>query len=238
MACAPRWPPDARWPAAEHTAGSGSLVGVSADQLSVYDAIRLRRDVRAEFTGELVDDDTLWRILAAAHRAPSVGNSQPWDFVVVRQPETLRRFAAHVAGKRAEFGATLPAERAATFAPIKIEGIVESGTGIVVTHDDRRGGPQVLGRASVPETGVYSTVLAIQNLWLAATAERIGVGWVSFYEPEFLSALAGLPAGIRPVAWLCVGPVREFQRVPDLERFGWRAGRALDQAVHHETFGG
>ncbi|MFC8380659.1 5,6-dimethylbenzimidazole synthase [Nocardia sp. NPDC056952] len=214
------------------------MVGVSADQLSVYDAIRLRRDVRAEYTGELVDDDTLLRILDAAHRAPSVGNSQPWDFVVVRQAETLRRFADHVADKRVEFGASLPAERAMTFAPIKIDGIVESGTGVVVTHDDSRGGPQVLGRASVPETGVYSTVLAIQNLWLAATAEQVGVGWVSFYDPEFLRELVGLPTGIKPVAWLCVGPVDAFQQVPDLERFGWRSGRSLTEAVHHETFGG
>jgi len=211
---------------------------VCADQLSVYDAIRLRRDVRAEFTGELVDDDTLWRILDAAHRAPSVGNSQPWDFVVVRKPDTLRRFADHVAGKRVEFRDALPADRAETFEPIKIDGIIESGTGVVVTHDDRRGGPQILGRATVPETGVYSTVLAIQNLWLAATAEQVGVGWVSFYDPEFLRALVDLPAGIKPVAWLCVGPVREFQRVPDLERFGWRSGRSLTEAVHHETFGG
>ncbi|MFI6221373.1 5,6-dimethylbenzimidazole synthase [Nocardia salmonicida] len=213
------------------------MVGVSTDQLGVYDAIRLRRDVRAEFTGEPVDDDTLLRILDAAHRAPSVGNSQPWDFVVVRRAETLRRFAEHVADKRVEFGASLPADRATTFAPIKIDGIVESGTGIVVTHNDSRGGPQVLGRASVPETGVYSTVLAIQNLWLAATAEQVGVGWVSFYEPEFLRELVGLPAQIKPVAWLCVGPVSAFQQVPDLERFGWRAGRSLTEAVHHETFG-
>ncbi|MEV0548713.1 5,6-dimethylbenzimidazole synthase [Nocardia salmonicida] len=214
------------------------MVGVSTDQLGVYDAIRLRRDVRAEFTGEPVDDDTLLRILDAAHRAPSVGNSQPWDFVVVRRAETLRRFAEHVADKRVEFGASLPADRATTFAPIKIDGIVESGTGVVVTHDDSRGGPQVLGRASVPETGVYSTVLAIQNLWLAATAEQVGVGWVSFYEPEFLRELVGLPAQIKPVAWLCVGPVSAFQQVPDLERFGWRSGRSLTEAVHHETFGG
>ncbi|MEV6058970.1 5,6-dimethylbenzimidazole synthase [Nocardia asteroides] len=209
-----------------------------ADQLSVYDAIRLRRDVRAEFTGELVGDETLWRILDAAHRAPSVGNSQPWDFVVVRQADTLRHFAEHVADKRTEFRDALPTDRAETFEPIKIDGIVESGTGIVVTHDDSRGGPQILGRATVPETGVYSTVLAIQNLWLAATAEQVGVGWVSFYDPEFLRALIDLPAGIKPVAWLCVGPVREFQQVPDLERFGWRTGRALAEAVHHETFGG
>ncbi len=198
--------------------------------------IRQRRDVRAEFTGELVDDDTLLRILDAAHRAPSVGNSQPWDFVVVRDRETLARFAAHVAEKRLAFHDALPPERARTFAPIKIEGITESGTGIVVTHDDSRGGPQVLGRATVPETGLYSTILAIQNLWLAATAEEIGVGWVSFYDTPFLTDLIGLPPGIRPVAWLCIGPVREFQETPDLERFGWRTRRPLEQAVHWERF--
>ncbi|GAB2641788.1 5,6-dimethylbenzimidazole synthase [Nocardia goodfellowii] len=209
---------------------------MSAEQL--YEIIRRRRDVRAEFTGDPVDEATLLRILDAAHRAPSVGNSQPWDFIVVRDPGTLGKFADHVAEKRVEFHAALPPERAATFDPIKIEGITESGTGIVVTYQHDRGGPQVLGRATIPETGVYSAVLAIQNLWLAATAEGIGVGWVSFYDPEFLTALVGLPGGIQPVAWLCVGPVREFQEVPDLERFGWRAGRPLSEAIHRETFGG
>lgn len=209
---------------------------VGAEELTVYEAIRLRRDVRAEFTGAVVDDDTLWRMLDAAHRAPSVGNSQPWDFVVVRDPVTLRAFADHVADKRVEFRDSLPAERAATFEPIKIEGITESGTGIVVTHDDSRGGPQILGRATVPETGLYSTVLAIQNLWLAATAEHIGVGWVSFYDPAFLTELVGLPRHIRPVAWLCVGPVHEFQQTPDLERFGWRTRRPLSDAIHRETY--
>lgn len=204
--------------------------------MSVYEAIRTRRDVRAEFTGEVVDDAVLWRILEAAHCAPSVGNSQPWDFVLVRNRATLRKFAAHVAEKRLEFARSLPAERARTFDPIKIEGIEESGTGIVVVHDDARGGPHILGRATVAETGVYSTILAIQNLWLAATAEQVGVGWVSFYDAPFLAGLIGLPSGIRPVAWLCIGPVSEFQRVPDLERFGWRDRRPLDQAVHYESY--
>ncbi|WP_454195575.1 5,6-dimethylbenzimidazole synthase [Nocardia sp. Marseille-Q1738] len=210
----------------------------AAEGLSVYEAIRRRRDVRAEFTGEVVDETTLWRLLDAAHRAPSVGNSQPWDFVVVREQATLRTFADHVAQRRLEFRDALPPERAATFEPIKIEGILESGTGIVVCYDHDRGGPQVLGRATVPETGVYSAVLAIQNLWLAATAECVGVGWVSFYDPGFLADLIGLPEGIRPVAWLCVGPVHQFQDIPDLERFGWRAGRPLTDAVHRETYRG
>jgi len=203
---------------------------------SIYEVIRRRRDVRAEFTGDTVDDATLMRILDAAHRAPSVGNSQPWDFVIVRERDTLRRFASHVADKRKEFHASLPPERARTFDPIKIEGITESGTGIVVTHDDSRGGPQILGRATVPETGLYSTILAIQNLWLAATAEGVGVGWVSFYDAPVLTDLMQLPPSIRPVAWLCIGPVQEFQEIPDLERFGWRDRRPLTEAIHWERY--
>ncbi len=207
------------------------------NELSVYDAIRMRRDVRAEYSGKLIDDDVLRRILDAAHRAPSVGNSQPWDFVVVRNREKLATFAGHVAEQRTLFGESLPPDRAAVFEPIKIEGIEESGTGIVVTYNHARGGDHVLGRQSVAETGVYSAVLAIQNLWLAAAAEGIGVGWVSFYDESFLAALVGVPAGIRPIAWLCIGPVNEFQQVPDLERFGWRTGRPLDEAVHWDEFG-
>ncbi|MEV0245384.1 5,6-dimethylbenzimidazole synthase [Nocardia sp. NPDC050712] len=209
---------------------------MSAEEL--YEVIRRRRDVRAEFTGAPVDEATLLRILDAAHRAPSVGNSQPWDFIVIQDPATLRKFADHVAEKRAEFHRSLPPDRAATFDPIKIEGITESGTGVVVTYRHDRGGPHILGRATIPETGVYSAVLAIQNLWLAATAEHIGVGWVSFYDPAFLADLVAAPTDIHLVAWLCVGPVHEFQQLPDLERFGWRTGRPLADAVHRETFGG
>lgn len=204
--------------------------------MSVYDAIRIRRDVRAEYTGAIVDDAVLRRILDAAHRAPSVGNSQPWDFVVVREKGVLARFAGHVAEQRRVFADTLPPERAATFDPIKIDGIEESGTGIVVTYDHQRGGSHVLGRHTVADTGVFSAVLAIQNLWLAAVAEGIGVGWVSFYDEDYLRDLVAVPDGVRPIAWLCVGPVANFQQVPDLERFGWRSGRPLDDAVHWERF--
>ncbi len=145
---------------------------MSESAVSVYEAIRRRRDVRAEFSGEIVPDETLMRILDAAHRAPSVGNTQPWDFVVVRNPETLDTFAAHVADARVNFAQSLPEDRRSTFDPIKIEGIAESGTGIVVTYDPSRGGPNILGRHTVDDTGLFSAVLAIQNLWLAAVARR------------------------------------------------------------------
>lgn len=205
-------------------------------QVPFYDVVRSRRDVRAEFTGAPLAEQVLERVLAAAHAAPSVGMTQPWDFILVRDLETLRRFASHVAEKRVEFGASLPADRAATFAPIKVEGIVESGLGVVVTHDQSRGGEHVLGRASVADTGVFSTVLAVQNLWLAATAEELGVGWVSFYDEPALSELVGLPAHVRPIAWLCVGHVAGLQQVPDLERFGWRSRRPLADALHAERW--
>jgi len=201
-----------------------------------YELVARRRDVRAEFTGEPVDDETLARVLGAAHRAPSVGMSQPWDFVLVRDRVVLDAFAQHVAAERSAYAADLPPERRARFDRIKVEGVRESGLGVVVTYDPIRGGPQVLGRRTVDDTGLFSVVLAVQNLWLAATAEGLGVGWVSFYREEVLSGLVDLPARVRPVAWLCVGHVAGLQELPDLERHGWRARRPLADVVHHETY--
>jgi 5,6-dimethylbenzimidazole synthase len=203
----------------------------------LYALLARRRDVRAEFTGEPVPDDVLRRILGAAHAAPSVGLSQPWDFVVVRSEDVRRRFRDHVTAEREAFGAVLPADRAAVFAGIKIEGILEASMGIVVTYDHERGGPDVLGRRSIPEAGLYSTCLAIENLWLAATAEGLGVGWVSFYRESFLRELLAIPETVRPVAWLCVGTVSHLQERPDLERAGWRRRRRLEEALHRERWG-
>jgi 5,6-dimethylbenzimidazole synthase len=209
---------------------------MSAPQASFYDVIERRRDVRAEFTGEPLDDATLTRILGAAHRAPSVGMSQPWDFVVVQSLGTREAFRDHVTTERDLFRDSLPAERRDTFQKIKIEGICESSVGVVVTYDHTRGGQHVLGRHTIADTGLYSTCLAIQNLWLAATAEGLGMGWVSFYHEEFLQELLGIPAHIRPIAWLCVGHVSHLESVPDLERHGWRSRRPLDEAIHHERW--
>lgn len=204
--------------------------------MDLYDVIHRRRDVRAEFTGEPVPDDVLDRILTAAHAAPSVGNSQPWDFVLVRDPGTRRRFHAHVQAERDTFAATLDGAAAERFARIKIDGVLESTLSVVVTYDPQRGGPAVLGRHAIADAGLYSVCLAIQNLWLAATAEGLGVGWVSFYREPFLADLLGIPPGIRPVAWLCVGPVSHLQTVPDLVRHGWRTPRPLAAAVHADRW--
>ncbi|WP_312856065.1 5,6-dimethylbenzimidazole synthase [Nocardioides stalactiti] len=218
------------------TAESEVLGHTTPPTAALYDVIARRRDVRAEFTGEEVGEDRLLRVLDAAHRAPSVGMSQPWDFVVVRDPAVRRTFRDHVATERETFAASLPEERRGTFATIKVEGICESSMGVVVTHDQARGGAHVLGRHAIADTGLFSTVLAIQNLWLAATAEGLGVGWVSFYREEFLRDLLAIPEGVRPIAWLCLGTVSHLETVPDLERHGWRARRPLAEAIHHESW--
>lgn len=205
--------------------------------MELYDVIERRRDVRAEFTGDPIDADVLTRVLTAAHAAPSVGMSQPWAFVLVRDRAVRERFHEHVRSERDTFAASLPPERAATFDRIKVEGVLEASLGVVVTHDPTRGGPQVLGRHAIDDAGLYSTCLAIQNLWLAATAEGLGVGWVSFYREPFLRDLLAIPHHVRPVAWLCVGPVSRLADVPDLERHGWRSRRPLADAIHHEKYG-
>ncbi|WP_156365170.1 5,6-dimethylbenzimidazole synthase [Sciscionella sp. SE31] len=205
-------------------------------QEAFYELVGRRRDVRAEFTGEPVTEETLHRVLGAAHRAPSVGLSQPWDFVLVTEDATKRRFREHVVAERETFAETLDEDAARLFDRIKIEGVLESTLSIVVTYDAQRGAPAVLGRHAIADAGLYSVCLAIQNLWLAATAEGLGVGWVSFYREPFLRELLGIPDPVRPVAWLCVGPVREFAKVPDLERAGWRTRMPLEQVLHHERW--
>lgn len=203
-----------------------------------YEVLERRRDVRSEFNGKPVDEAQLYRVLAAANRAPSVGMSQPWDFVLVDDVDARAKFHEHVIAERDTFRASLPADRRETFDRIKIEGIRESSLGIVVTHDQSRGGDYVLGRHAIAETGLYSTCLAIQNLWLAATAEDLGVGWVSFYREEFLRELLGIPAHIRPIAWLCIGHVTHLEAVPDLERLGWRSRRSVEEAIHRNRWAG
>ncbi|MEU4639815.1 5,6-dimethylbenzimidazole synthase [Micromonospora sp. NPDC023814] len=204
--------------------------------MDLYDVIHRRRDVRGQFTGAPVPDETLHRVLTAAHAAPSVGYSQPWDFVLVRDPELRRRFHEHVQTERDTFAATLAGEAVERFARIKIDGVLESTLSVVVTYDPARGGPAVLGRHAIVDTGLYSACLAIQNLWLAATAEGLGVGWVSFYREPWLAELLGIPDGVRPVAWLCLGPVTHFEAVPDLVRHGWRQKRPLAEAIHHDRW--
>jgi len=210
----------------------------SAPVVPLYDVILRRRDVRSDFSGDPVDPTVLRRVLQAAHSAPSVGLSQPWDFVVVTDPDSRRSFHAHVQTERNRFADTLAGERAETFAGIKIDGVLEASLSVVVTYDPDRGAPGVLGRHAIADAGLYSACLAIENLWLACTAEGWGMGWVSFYREGFVRELLGIPERIRPVAWLCIGPVTRLAEVPDLERHGWRERVPLDAVIHRENWKG
>lgn len=212
-------------------------MSLSEQAAHLYEVVHRRRDTRGEFTGAPIPEDVLRRVLGAAHAAPSVGMSQPWDFILVFDEHTRRAFRDHVQAERSMFAAELDSDRAELFSRIKVEGILESTLGVVVTYDPDRGSPAVLGRHAIADTGLYSVCLAIQNLWLAATAEGIGVGWVSFYREDALHRLLDIPTRLRPVAWLCVGPVDTLSGTPDLERHGWSNRIPLDEVLHHERYG-
>jgi nicotinate-nucleotide--dimethylbenzimidazole phosphoribosyltransferase len=204
---------------------------------AVYDAIASRRDIRAGFTMDPIDDAVLERILVAAHQAPSVGLSQPWDFLLLRDVGRRRRIQALAARQRDDFAASLPTGRTRLFDGIKVEAILSTPLNIVVTCDATRGGPYTLGRHADPRMAPFSAALAVQNLWLAARAEGIGVGWVSFFDPGELARALDLPAHLDVVAYLCVGHVEQFPTAPELALSGWARKRPLAWAVHNETFG-
>lgn len=223
---------DPKFAASPAVPPSSSTAEASSATAGLYDVLYRRRDVRAEFTGAPVAAEVLVRVLQAGHAAPSVGLTQPWDFVVVTDPALRYRFWEHVQGERQVFADQLHGDQAERFAGIRIDGIRQASVSLVVTYDPDRGAPAVLGRHAIADAGLYSTCLAIENLWLACTAEGWGLGWVSFYREQFLRQLIGIPDAVRPVAWLCVGPVHQLQEIPDLERHGWRQRSPLADVVH------
>ncbi|HWL96087.1 MAG TPA: nicotinate-nucleotide--dimethylbenzimidazole phosphoribosyltransferase [Nocardioidaceae bacterium] len=203
----------------------------------LYRLVDARRDIRRGFEPDPVPDATLHRILRAAHRGPSVGLSQPWDFLVVRDESTRRAVQSLAAQHRDRFAADLPGARQSSFDRLKVEAILDAPVNVVVTCDPTRGGRHVLGRASMPQTAAYSTACAVQNLWLAARAEGVGVGWVSFFDERELVHTLGLPEHLAVVAYLCVGFVARFPPTPELAESGWAQRRPLEWAVHHERWG-
>ncbi|GAA1547649.1 hypothetical protein GCM10009678_32800 [Actinomadura kijaniata] len=204
---------------------------------AVQRVIAERRDIRDGFRPDPVDDATLTRVLEAAHRAPSVGLTQPWDFVIIRDPGRRARVHALAERQRRIYAASLVPSRAARFDGMKIEAIREAPVNIAVTCDPTRGGRNPLGRHSQPRTAPYSVACAVQNLWLAARAENLGVGWVSFFDERELNAELGLPEHLEVVAYLCVGHVEAFPPAPQLALSGWAHRRPLSWAVHNETYG-
>lgn len=208
-----------------------------AERAAVYRAIHTRRDVRGQFTARPIDDATLRRLLLAAHHAPSVGLSQPWNFILIRSPEMKAQAQAAFARANAEACAMFPAAQRPLYSALKLEGIVQAPLSICVTCDHSRGGPVVLGRTHQPEMDTFSTVCAVQNLWLAARAEGIGVGWVSIFHKEDLRRMLHLPAHVSPVAWLCLGHVDELYSQPELQARGWASRLPLDDLIWHESWG-
>lgn len=209
----------------------------AADREVVYRVLAERRDIRRGFTGTPIADEVLLRVLAAAHRAPSVGLSQPWDFLLIRDLATRRRVLDLALGQRKAFADSLPPARRRAFDPLKVEAILDTPLNIAVTCDPERGGRHVLGRHADPRTPFFSTAIAVQNLWLAARAEGLGVGWVSFFDPAELGKMLGLPPHVEVVGYLCVGHVTAFPDTPELVTSGWAARRPLSWAVHRERWG-
>ncbi|WP_339947977.1 5,6-dimethylbenzimidazole synthase [uncultured Albimonas sp.] len=209
-----------------------------AERAAVYRAIRERRDVRGQFLPDPVDPAALTRILEAAHAAPSVGLSQPWNFIVIRDPGVREAVRAAFDRANAEAREMFGEARRALYSELKLQGIREAPLNLCVTCDRTRGGPTVLGRTHDLDTDLYSTVCAVQNLWLAARAEGIGVGWVSIFREGDLREILDLPAEVTPVAYLCLGHVRELFDGPELQARGWAARRPLAEMVFADRWQG
>jgi 5,6-dimethylbenzimidazole synthase len=207
-----------------------------ADRAAVYRVIGSRRDVRRGFLDRPLPDDLLARLLAAAHSAPSVGLMQPTRFIVIREPAV--RQAVHQAFEAANraAAATYPDGRAQQYAALKLEGILEAPQNICVVCDVEQPRGHRLGRHTMPETAAYSSVCAVQNLWLAARAEGVGVGWVSILEPDHLRTILHIPAHVLPVAYLCIGFVDRFAPQPELEQAGWESRIAPERAICYERY--
>jgi len=223
-------------PAILSTLMTSSHAFSASEQAAVYRAIRERRDVR-RFLKKPVEDATVQRLLHAAAHAPSVGYMQPWNFIVIRDKDV--RSQIHQAFVRAneEAQAMFKDERQAQYAALKLEGILESDLNLCITCDRSRFGPVVLGRTCQPDMDLYSSVCAVQNLWLAARAEGIGVGWVSIIKPEELRSILQLPDPVTPIAYLCIGHTDAFAPEPELKTKGWLPQIPISDLIFNDLWG-
>jgi 5,6-dimethylbenzimidazole synthase len=207
-----------------------------SERAAVYRAISTRRDVRRGFVDRPLPEELLQRLLAAAHCAPSVGLMQPSRFIVIRDLAT--RTAVHDIFEEANHtaAATYLGEQRKQYAALKLEGILEAPQNLCIVCDTQNERGHKLGRHTIPETAAYSTVCAVQNLWLAARAEGIGVGWVSILDPVRLRRLLHIPDHILVVAYLCLGYVDRFAAEPELERSGWEKRIPLGNSICYDVY--
>ncbi len=199
------------------------------ERRAVYRAIGQRRDMRRFVAGSTIPDEVLARLLSAAHQAPSVGLMQPWRFLRITDAGLRRRIHRLVDAERARTGLAL-GPRQDEFLALKVEGILDCAELLVVALCDHRE-RHVFGRRTLPQMDLASVACAIQNMWLAARAEGIGMGWVSLFEPDALAALLDFPSGAEPVAVLCLGPVPDFPPRPQLEIDDWTHGRPVEDVL-------
>jgi 5,6-dimethylbenzimidazole synthase len=209
-----------------------------AERRGVYRAIHERRDIRSHFLPDPIPPAVLGRILDAAHHSPSVGFMQPWDFIIIE--DAAMRQAVHACFLEANRSAAMlyTGDRRARYDNLKLEGIREAPVNLCVTCDRTRERGAGLGRQTDPATDLYSTVCAVQNLWLAARAESLGVGWVSILDFDCFCSVLAIPPHITPVAYLCIGYVSEFPTAPELETAGWETRETLARLIHFDTWGG
>ena len=205
------------------------------ERQGLYRAIYARRDIRL-FRSDPIPPDTLARIIRAAHHGPSVGFMQPWDFILVSDLEKREQVKDLFLRERQAAAQFFDEPLRCKYLSLKLEGILESPVNLCVTCDPTRG-EEVLGRNSMPETDVYSTCCAVQNLWLAARAEGVGVGWVSILKLPQLRRILGIPPHVIPVAYLCIGYPLDFPEEPLLQTTGWRKRLPLTDLVHYDGWG-
>lgn len=208
-----------------------------SERRGVYRAIYERRDIRSQFLPAPVPDAVLGRLLDAAHHGPSVGFMQPWDFIVIRDGAMRRAVHAAFLEENRRAADSYHGTRRALYDSLKLAGILEAPVNLCVTCDRERTLGSGLGRRTDPATDLYSTACAVQNLWLAARAESLGVGWVSILDLDRLRQLLSIPPALTPVAYLCIGYVSEFPTQPDLEARGWERRESLTRLIHFERWG-
>ena len=202
----------------------------------IYKIIHERRDVRDEFLPTPLEEDVIMRLLDAAHNAPSVGFQQPWNFLLIREQKRKQQVKEIFARAQAEEAEIFNDERRKLYNRLKLQGILKAPLNLVVTCDRRRDGQTGLGRFHNPQMSAYSCVCAVENLWLAARAENIGVGWVSIYHEDALRKLLKIPQHIEIIAYLCIGYVSHFYDSPELEQKGWRNRVPLESLIYHEEW--
>jgi 5,6-dimethylbenzimidazole synthase len=208
-----------------------------AERAAIYKVVFARRDVR-RFLSTPIASEAIERVLLAAHHAPSVGFMQPWNFILIRDPQTRKSIKEAFRLARTQEAEGFSGDRKNLYLSLKLEGIEEAPLNICVTADPTRHGPAVLGRSQTPQTDVYSTCCAIENLWLAARAEGLGVGWVSIVSEPRLKEILFIPAHVTVVGYLCIGYPALFESKPELETVGWLNRLPLGDVVFDEVWNG